>query len=130
MRPSFRSSGRADCVCADFKRGGRRAVKRLRCCRTMRYVAIIVLSVTVLSCRQMRPSRTTDAGPTYVRIPNATGKGMLDVRFQGNHFGDIKNGASSDYQVGGFTSWEVSVGFPGNANRMQYVYVDSAGRWA
>ena len=130
MCPSFRSGGRADGVSADFECGGRRAVERLGYCRTMRYIAIILLSIAVLGCRQMRPYCVTDAGPTYVRVRNASGKDMLDVLFQGNRFGDIKNGASSDYQAGEFASWEISAGFPGNANRMQYVYVDSPGRMA
>jgi hypothetical protein len=47
MRPSFRSGRRADGISADFECGGRPAVERLGYCRTMQYIAIILLSIAV-----------------------------------------------------------------------------------
>lgn len=97
--------------------------------RNMRYIVIILLSFELLGCRQITPALANHFGPAYVRVRNESGKDLLDVFFQGNRFGDIKNGASSDYQAVVYTSDEISVGLPGNTNRLGYVYVDSGGRF-
>jgi hypothetical protein len=94
-----------------------------------RYLAIILLSLGVLGCRHMTPANENHFGPAYVRVRNESGKDLSGVFFQGNRFGDVKNGASSDYQAVIYTSDEISVGLPGNTNRLQYVYVDSGGRF-
>ncbi len=93
-----------------------------------RYTALFLISVAVFGCKQLTPHDVNESGPTHVRIRNESGADMLNVIFEGNHFGDIRSGALSDYQICLFLSWEISVGFPGSTNRMQYVYVDFPGR--
>jgi hypothetical protein len=54
---------------------------------------------------------------------------MLRVLFQGNCFGVVQSGGFSEYQIAQFSSWDISVAFPGQTNRMEYVYVDYPGRF-
>jgi hypothetical protein len=64
-----------------------------------------------------------------LRVCNGSGVDMLGVVFQGNHFGDIKSGATSDYQPAASTGLEISAGIPGETSRLQYTYVDYPGRF-
>ena len=99
-------------------------------CSTMRILAIVLLALAAFGCQQMQPKRVSEAAPTYVRVRNQSGTNMLNVLFQGNRFGNIQNGAMSEYQIGVFSNWEISIGFAGSTNRCRYVYVDSPGRMA
>ena len=96
----------------------------------MRNFAIIMFSLAAFGCQQVQPQRVSLVGPTYVRVRNQSATDMLSVVFQGNRFGDVKSGALSDYQIGSFSPWEISIGLLGSTNRMQYVYLDSPGRFA
>lgn len=95
----------------------------------MRSVVVIIVCLVVLGCQQTRPfqSRSDNAASAHFRIRNSSRTDFLDVRFQGNEFGDMKQGCFSDYQIPVSSSWDISVKLPGATNRMQYVYVDTPG---